>query len=46
MHPPQFLRVKKGKKYFQPAENPVETLVTEAKKPKKNDVERITGWYG
>ena len=46
VHPPQSLRVKKGKKCFQPAENPMETLVTKAKKPKKHDIERITGWYG
>ena len=45
VHPPQFLRGKKSKKCFQPAENPTETLVTKAKKPKKHDVERTTGWY-
>jgi len=44
VHPPQFLRGKKGKKCFQPAENPTETLVMKAKKPKKQDVERTTGW--
>ena len=33
VHPPQFLRCKKSKKCFQPAENLTETLVTKAKKP-------------
>jgi len=41
VHPLQFLRGRKSKKCFQPAENPAETLVTKAKKPKKHDVERL-----
>jgi len=32
--PPQFLRGKKSKKFFQLAKNPTETLVRKAKKPK------------
>ena len=42
---PNFYTVKKSNKCFQPAENPTETLVTKAKKPKKHDVERTAGWY-